>query len=109
MAQYAGWIEYDKQTNAEAEASRSAVEGKAHVIYTITATLGTALTDASKLVALKDGTTTIWEGTVTTGQETSTFEFTKGISITPGAAVSATLEAGGSGIIGTVSIHGETI
>ena len=109
MASYAGWIEYDKKTNAEATATRASVSGKTHVIYTITATLGTALTETSKLVSLIDGTTTIWEGTITTGQETSTFEFTKGISITPEASVSATIEAGGTGIVGTVSIHGITL
>ena len=106
---YAGWIEYDKQTNAEATATRSGEASKQHIIYAITATLGTALTEVSKLVVLKDGTTAIWEGTITTGQPTSTFLFPKGIAISAGADAVATLEAGGTGVIGTVGLHGETV
>lgn len=35
MATYSGWVEYDKQTNAEATATKAAESGRNHVIYTI--------------------------------------------------------------------------
>jgi hypothetical protein len=106
---YAGWIEYDTQTNAEATATRTKEASKQHIIYAITATLSTALTASSETVALKDEGVTIWEGSVTTGRETYTFLFPKGIAITANHDATATLGAGGSGIIGNVGLHGETV
>ena len=103
-----GWIAYDKKTNAVATATKTAVTGKSHVIYSITASLTTAVTAASVLVTLIDGVTTIWEGEITTGQS-ECFTFPSGISITDGAAVSATIAAGGASTIGTVAIHGKSI
>lgn len=107
---YAGWMEYDKQTNAEATATRTGEASKQHIIYSVTATLGVTATPVSKAVALKDGTTTIWEGEITAGEDTSSFVFPKGVAITAGEDASATLEASGEGgVDGTVSIHGETV
>ena len=104
----AGWIEYDKQTNAIATATKTAVSGKSHIIYSITATLSTAVSSESVLVALLDGVTTIWESEVVTGTSVN-FVFPSGIAITDSAAVSATIAAAGVGIIGTIAIHGKSI
>jgi hypothetical protein len=107
---YAGWIEYDKKTNAEATATRTGESSKQHIIYAITATLGETTLPTTKTVSLKDDTTTIWEGTVSDGQTSSTFIFPKGIAITAAAAASAVIEASGeAGVDVTVGLHGETV
>jgi predicted dinucleotide-utilizing enzyme len=103
---HVGWLAKDSQDNATATATKAALTGKQHVIYSVSASF--SATAANKLVQLKDGTTVIWEGYVTdNGRE---FTFPKGIGIARGAACSATLAASGAGgTIGKLNLHGETI
>ncbi len=100
----AGWVEYDTQNNDTATATKAAASGKQHIIYAVGASFASTIAD--KTLTIKDGTTTIWQHTFSDSLHR---EFPAGIAITPGAAVSAELEAAGSAVIGNVTLHGRTI
>lgn len=100
----AGWVEYDAQNNATATATKAAATGKQHIVYSVHGSFASAI--ANKTLTIKDGTTTIWQHTFS---NSLSVEFPAGIAITPGAAVSAELEAAGSAVIGNVTLHGRTI
>lgn len=100
-----GWIEYDRKDNALGTATKAAVSGKTHVIYSINAGYTNAATVG--LLTLKDGVTTILEIDFI---GSDTFVFPDGIAISSGAATSCTLSASGTGgVLGSISIHGNTI
>lgn len=112
MSEQAGWVETDSADGAAATATRAAPgdSRKQHVVYGVDASfseeiIGTGGTADGILLQLKDGSTTKWEHYVS---KSFTKEFSRGVTIAPGAACSAVLAAPGAGIVGKVNLHGVT-
>lgn len=103
IATSATWTETAQATNGTATASHAAESGRAHYVTSIVAGFSGAGNTAN--LELKDGTTTIMQVDVHDDIE---LEFSHPIRITPGNKVDAVLAAGGSSIVGNVSIAGFT-
>jgi len=100
----AGWVATDSQDNATATATKAAVTGRHHIVYSADASF--SVTATIQILQIKDGTTVIWEGYVHSSREVV---FPGGISTSIGAAASAVLAASGTGgTIGKVNLHGTT-
>lgn len=104
MADQAGWVATDNQSNATATANKAAESGKQHIIESVDCSFSDNSV-ADKLLQVKDGADVAWSGYVTGSREVT---FPAGISITRGNAASAVLAAGGTGVTGIVNIHGRT-
>ena len=106
MAEAPGWIATNTSgANAAVTATKAAVAGSTHVVYSITASFAAAADLAT--LTLKDDTTTIGIFDVHAGENNS-WVFPKGILITSGNKIDAVLGAGGSGV-GHINIHGTTL
>lgn len=103
MSDQTGWVEDASADNAETTATKAAVSGKSHVVFSVDASFTSA---ATKLLQIKDGTTVVWSGMVYSSREV---RFPKGLTITRSAACSAVLAASGAGgNTGYVNLHGVT-
>lgn len=90
-------------TAAAATVARAAEAGKSHYVTSISGSFGAA---QIALLTLSDGATVIQNHHV---HNQRTIEFAKPVKITPGNAVSASLGAGGAGVVGAVVMTGYTI
>lgn len=101
-----GWLATASASNAIAQASKAAVDGRQHIIYAIDLSFST--TPAAPVRwELLDGSTS--PGTlVASGYvlASKTIDFPAGVSIPVGHAVDLVLAAGGG--IGSANLHGNT-
>ena len=99
-----GWIVNATATHAIATATRAAKTGYQQILGHVDASCST--TPASPvLLQVKDGTTVIFQAYVST---TKDFDFEYGAAGTAGNAMSAVLADCGSGVVGSVNLHGLT-
>lgn len=99
-----GWVEAANATNDVATATHAAHAQRQHIVDAVDASFSDSTKSA--VLQIKDGTTVIWQGKV---HGSFSQQFPSGISITPAAACSAVLAAGGSAIVGYVNLHGHSL
>lgn len=97
------WAANDSAVNDVATATKAAESGKQHCISNVTASFSAA---AIALLEIKEDSTTVFSTYVHNGQVVT---FPTLFQFRVGAAVSATLAAGGSGVTGAVSMAGLTV
>ena len=102
------WTSYDTGTNAALTATTALVANQQHYITKVTASFSAAVAAAVTL-AIKDGTTVIWQVEIAPGVLTFTENFeTRPLHGTRGTAVNVTVGAAGTGVVQTVCMAGFT-
>lgn len=99
-----GWNVNAVATNGTATATKAALTNYQHIVYSVDASCATTPA-APILLTVSDASTVVFQTYITVGR---TVLFPMGVSAVPAHAVSAALAACGSGVVGSVNLHGKT-